>query len=59
MFVFDNLTVEAYYHQIYFEVLNYAVSTIKMRFDQPGYEVYRQAEDLLIKTARGEDTIHI
>ena len=27
-----------------------------MRFDKPGYELYKQAEDLLIKTARGEDT---
>ena len=48
-------TVEAHYRQIYFEVLDYTVSTIKTRFDQPSYEVYKQAEDLLMKTARGED----
>ena len=44
-------TVEAHYRQIYFEVLDYAVSIIKMRFDQPGYELYKQAENMLIKTA--------
>ena len=44
--------MEAHYRRIYFEVLDYAVSTIKTRFDQPGYELYKQAENLLMKTAR-------
>ena len=47
-------TVENYYRRIYFEVLDSAVSTIKDRFDQPNYEIYKQVENLL-KTVRGED----
>ena len=45
--------MEAHYRQIYFEVQDSAVSTIKDRFDQPSYEVYKQAD--LMKTVRGED----
>ena len=48
-------TVKAHYRQIYFQVLDSALSTIKDRFDQPSYEVYKQAEDLLMKTVRAED----
>ena len=48
-------TAEAHYRRIYFEVLDYAVSAIKRRFDQPSYEVYKQTQYLLIKTARVED----
>ena len=48
-------TVEDHYRQIYNEVLDYAVSTTKARFDQPGYAVYRQTEDLLVESVRGED----
>ena len=48
-------TVEDYYRRIFFEVLDSAVSTIKDRFDQPNYEIYKQAENLLLKTVRGED----
>ena len=40
-------TVEAYYSQIYFEVLDYSVCSIKARFDQPGYQMFRKVEDLL------------
>ena len=47
--------VKAHYRQIYFQVLDSALSTIKDRFDQPSCEVYKQAEDLLKKTVREED----
>ena len=47
--------VEAHYCQIYFKVQDYAFSTIKARFDQPRYEIYRQAEDLLMNTIHGQD----
>lgn len=46
--------VEAHYRQIYFEVVDHAVSTIRTRFDQPSYAIYWQAEDL-ITSAHGED----
>ena len=48
-------TVEAHYHQIYYEVLDLANSTVKARFDQPGYATYKQSEELLLKSAHGED----
>ena len=49
-------TVEGHYRQIYVEVLDHAISTFKARFDQPSYTIYRQMEDLLVKSARGEDS---
>ena len=48
-------TVEAYYNGIYFEVLKLAVSTITDRFNQTGYCMYRNVEDILIKALLGED----
>ena len=48
-------TVEAHYHQIYFEVVDHAVFTIRTWFDQPSYAICRQSEDLLIKDAHGGD----
>ena len=47
--------VEDHYGQIYFKVLDFAISTINVRFDQPGYAMYRQLEDLLLKTVHAED----
>ena len=52
-------TVENHYRQIYFEILDYATSTIKERFDQPSYTIYRQTKNLLIKSASGEDYIAV
>ncbi len=48
-------TVESHYRQIYFEVIDHAVSAIKSRFDQPGYKMFQQLQDLLIKTVSGKD----
>ena len=50
-------TVESHYRQIYYEILDYATSAIKARFDQASYRIYQQAEDLLIKTVNKEDAI--
>ena len=49
------ITVEGYYRQIYFEVLDHAISTIKAWFDQPSYAIYRQTKDL-VKSACGKDS---
>ena len=38
--VYHSPTVEERYRRIYFEVLDLAVSSIKERFDQPGYVLY-------------------
>ena len=47
--------VEDHCRQIYFEVVDYAISSINARFDQPGYAMNRQLEDLLLKTVHAED----
>ncbi|XP_032880841.1 uncharacterized protein LOC116975625 [Amblyraja radiata] len=45
-----------YYKRLYFEVLDLAIHAIYCRFDQPGFKAYRQMEELLLKSLRGEDT---
>ena len=47
-----HLTIEAHYWQIYYEVLEYAIVTVKPQFDQPGYAKYQQSEEL--RSACGE-----
>ena len=44
-----------YYRQIYFEVLDHAVAAVKDRFDQPGYKIYQNLQELIIKACLGED----
>ena len=48
-------TTEDYYRSIYFEALDYVVSSIKDRFDQPGFKVYKNLEELLVKAANKQD----
>ena len=43
--------IEDYYRSMYFEALDYAVSSIQDRFDQPGFQVYKNLEELLVKAA--------
>ena len=40
--------------QQYYEYLDIITSTIKDRFDQPGYQTLQQLENLLIKAAKGD-----
>ena len=40
-------TVADFYHQHYFEAFDRVICAIKDRFNQPGYAVYRNLEDLL------------
>ena len=47
--------IEDHYRSIYFEALDYAVSSIKDRFDQPGFQVYKNLEELLVKAANKQD----
>ena len=37
-----------FYQQQYYEALDLIVSSIKDRFDQPGYWIYQQLEDLML-----------
>ena len=46
---------KAYYRQHYFEAIDRVVNCIKERFDQPGYNVYRNLEQLLLKSSQRKD----
>ena len=41
-----------HYRRIYFVALDLIVSSIKSRFEQPGYQNYRHLQDLLLNVAR-------
>ena len=42
------------FRQQYFEVIDLIIACINDRFDQPGYKIYRQAEELLLKSCKKE-----
>ena len=46
---------EGHYRQLYYEVLDSAKSSIQTRFNQKGYAIYTQMENLLLKSAKGVD----
>ena len=48
-------SVEDKFRRIYFEVLDLSVTTIKNRFDQPGFKAYMQMESLLMKCLGNEN----
>ena len=52
---FFSETVEDWYQAVYFEALDLVIEAIKDRFDQPGYAIYRNLEELLVKGAAGEE----
>ena len=45
------------YHVAYIEAIDLAISTIQDRFDQPGYAMYRNLENLLLKATHGRTTV--
>ena len=47
-------TAKDMYRQVYFEVFDLAVATITSRFDQPGYKVYSNIEQLFVKACSNE-----
>ncbi len=44
-----------YYRQNYFEAIDLAVNCIQDRFKQPGYEIYQNLEQLLLKASESLD----
>ena len=60
---FDSGTAESefpqntkdYYRPHYFEAIDLAVNCIQNRFQQPGYQVYQNLEQLLLKASKGLD----
>lgn len=45
-------TVQTVFRPKYFEAIDLAMASVKDRFDQPGYRVLQNVEDLLIKSAQ-------
>jgi hypothetical protein len=48
-------SIEEHYRVQYYEALDLAVSSIKDRFDQPGYAKYKTVEELMLKAANSKD----
>ena len=48
-------TAADYYRQIYFEVLDHAIAAVKNHFNQPGYKIYQNLQELIIKACLGQD----
>ena len=48
-------TIIDHYRRIYYEALDLVVQGITDRFQQPGYQIYRNLEDLLLKVCRAQD----
>ena len=44
-----------YFRINYLEALDLIISSVKERFDQPGYVIYKNLQDLLLKAIRKED----
>ncbi len=47
-------SVESLYRQVYFEAIDLAMNSIKSRFDQEGFKVYSNIEQLLLKALMGK-----
>ncbi len=47
-------SVESLYRQVYFEAIDMAMNSIKSRFDQEGFKVYSNIEQLLLKASMGK-----
>lgn len=47
-------TVETHYRQIYYEALDVLITCIDERFNQPGYKIYRNLQELLLKCVKGQ-----
>ena len=43
------------YRRFYFESFDLVISAINNRFDQPGYQTYKNLQELLLRAARGQD----
>ena len=47
-------TAKDSYRQVYFEALDLSITSINSRFDQPGFKVYLNVEELLLKACAGK-----
>lgn len=49
----------AMFRQIYFELLDKAIQSIKDRFDQPGFGIYITLQNIVVKAVQGEPYQHL
>ena len=47
-------SIEDHYRTVYYEVLDLVTTGITERFDQPGYEIYQNVEELILKACQGK-----
>lgn len=40
-------TISAHYRKVYYKGLDLIINCVKNRFEQPGYQVYRNVQDVL------------
>jgi len=45
---------ESYFRTIYYEALDLIINCVKQRLDQPGFVIYRNLQDVLIKSIKKE-----
>ena len=45
-------SAEDYYRQVYYEAFDHVTEAITARFDQPGYQVYKNVQDLTLNTCK-------
>ena len=48
-------SVNEYYRVLYFEAIDLVIEAITERFDQPGYRIYSNLENLILKACKGHD----
>ena len=48
-------SVVDYYRRIHYQALDLITSSIRSRFEQPGYQTYRHLQDLLLKAAQNTE----
>ena len=51
-------TPEVLYRRYYFEALDVVIQSIKKLFEQPGFQIYRNLQDLLLKAVH-DRIIHV
>lgn len=52
---FMHSTARDYYKSIYFEFLDHTIQSVKDRFNQPGFEMYKNLQDLVMCAIKGEN----
>ena len=48
---YNDSSIEGHYRRLYFEVLDLAATGISQQFNQPGYSIYKNLENLLVYAA--------